>query len=146
MCKLWRSLAEEFLYKDVRIADSHTLQNFVAGMRRSAAEEGSEGYGRYIKRLELPMKPTHFKNQTNTLPFRLLPPIYGPLSIRLCDLFQYCSRLEILVRPCLRLDAEDIRFWGSLISAPIEGSRPLCPHLKRLEWRYLNKYDQFYLG
>ncbi|KAJ6539094.1 hypothetical protein B0H19DRAFT_1269448 [Mycena capillaripes] len=134
VCRAWRTLVEEFLYQDVRICSSRALESLIRGMERSAAEEGSEGFGRFVRRIELQAKPTHFKNLTNTLPFRLPSPIHGSPSVRLSDLFRHCSRLEILVRPCLRLDAEDIDFWGALTSTAIEGSRPLCPYLKRLEW------------
>ncbi|KAJ7499176.1 hypothetical protein FB451DRAFT_1384906 [Mycena latifolia] len=140
VCKLWRSLAEEFLYEDVRIMDTQALQSLVSGMQRSADEAEGLGYGRYIKRLELPTKPTRFKNQTR-LPFPS-----GPLSICLGDIFRYCTRLEVLVRPALRLDADDIHFWGGLISTPIENSPagPLCPHLKRLEWSESDLDIRFY--
>ncbi|KAJ7774273.1 hypothetical protein DFH07DRAFT_988421 [Mycena maculata] len=145
VCKFWRTLAEEFLYEDVRIMNSRALQSLVYGLHRSAKEEGSEGYGRYIKRLEITSKPTLFKNQTNTLPFRLPFPVHELFPIHMGDLLRYCSRLEILVRPVLRLDAEDINFWGALIAKPIEGSRPFCPHLKRLEWSD-NDLDMRFFG
>ncbi|KAJ7047622.1 hypothetical protein C8F04DRAFT_1247253 [Mycena alexandri] len=146
VCKLWRTLAEEFLYQDVRVVSSRSLQSLVQGLQRSAKEEGSEGFGRFIRRLELQAKPTYFKSQsqTNTLPFRLLSPLYAPPSVGLGDLFRYCTRLEILVRPSLRLDAEDIHFWGGVISTPIEGSRALCPQLKRLEWSESDLDMRFY--
>ncbi|KAJ6599324.1 hypothetical protein DFH09DRAFT_1130750 [Mycena vulgaris] len=144
VCKLWRSLAEEFLYEDVRVVNAHALQSLVNGMQRSAAEDGSEGYGRYIRRLELPIKPTNFKNETNSLPFRLPSPAYGPVSVCLGDVFRYCRHLEILVRPCLRLDADDVTFWGGLISSPLVGSHPMCPHLKRLEWSESDLDLRFY--
>ncbi|KAF7355057.1 t-SNARE coiled-coil-like proteiny domain-containing protein [Mycena sanguinolenta] len=137
VCRLWRTLSEEFLYQNVRIVSSRALENLVRGMQRSAAEEESEGFGRFIRRLELQTKPTHFKNLTNaSLPFRLPCPI--PISktptIGFSDLLRCCPRLEILVRPPLRFDADDMHFWDALVSTPIEGSRPLCPNLKRLEW------------
>ncbi|KAJ7507502.1 hypothetical protein B0H11DRAFT_127347 [Mycena galericulata] len=142
VCKLWRTLAEEFLYEDVRIVSFRALQSLVGGLRRSV-EEGSEGCGRYIKRLELPVKPTHLRNESDTLPFCHPSPMYGPLSIHLGDLLRYCPRLEILVR-CLRLDAEDIHFWDGLTSTPNEGSPPLCPQLKRLEWSESDLDVRFY--
>ncbi|KAJ6516190.1 hypothetical protein C8R45DRAFT_235036 [Mycena sanguinolenta] len=145
VCRLWRTLSEEFLYQNVRIVSCRDLENLVRGMQRSAAEEGSDGFGRLIKCLELQAKPTHFKNLTNaSLPFRLPSPISKPPAVGLSDLLRHCSRLEILVRPPLRLDADDMHFWGALVSTPIECSRLLCPNLKRLEWSESDLDTRFY--
>ncbi|KAJ7117353.1 hypothetical protein C8R43DRAFT_104852 [Mycena crocata] len=146
VCKLWRMLAEELLYRDVRISNTLSLQNLVEGLKRSAAEDGSEGYGRHIKRLELQPRspPQANKYQANMLPFRTPFPMYKPLTVHLGELFAYCPRLETLARPCLRLDADDIHFWGGHISTPIAGSRPLCPNLKRLEWSESDLDVRFY--
>ncbi|KAF8211431.1 hypothetical protein K438DRAFT_1807296 [Mycena galopus ATCC 62051] len=145
VCRLWRTLSEEFLYQNVRVDSSRALENLVGGMQRSAADEGSEGFGRFVKRLELQAKLTHFKNLTNaSSPFRLPSPIHKPLVVGLIHLLRHCPRLEIIVRPSLRLDAEDIHFWGALISTPIEGSRSLCPNLQRLEWSESDLDMRFY--
>ncbi|KAJ7368003.1 hypothetical protein DFH08DRAFT_11962 [Mycena albidolilacea] len=145
VCRLWRTLSEEFLYQNVRVVSCRALENLVRGMQRSAAEGQSEGFGRFVKRIELQAKSNHFKNLTNTAePFRLLSPFHKPPVVGLSDLFRHCPRLEILVKPSLRLDAEDIHFWGALVCTPIENSRPLCPHLKRLEWSESDLDMRFY--
>ncbi|KAJ6564955.1 hypothetical protein DFH09DRAFT_1475499 [Mycena vulgaris] len=144
MCvsRLWRLVAAEFLYEDVRIMNFRSLRSLVRGLQRSRQADGSGGFGRYIRRLELPMRQTNFTQQNSHLsPFPILPLEY---TFSLGDLLRLCPRLEILVRPCLRIDAEDITFWASLIGTPVNSETPLLPHLKRLEWYETDLDTRFY--
>ncbi|KAJ7479151.1 hypothetical protein FB451DRAFT_1450983 [Mycena latifolia] len=133
--RLWRFIAAEFFYEDVCIVNAHSLKSLLRGLQRSRAEDGLGGFGRHIRRLELPVRQTNFTQQSPRFsPFPISPPPPLLYSFGLVDLLRFCPRLEILVRPCLRLDAEDISFWASLISKPIESNMPLLPQLRRLEW------------
>ncbi|KAJ7353027.1 hypothetical protein DFH08DRAFT_1077367 [Mycena albidolilacea] len=136
VCRRWRLIAAEFLYEDVRIMDAAELASLVSGLQRSALEDGLGGFGRYIRRLELPMRHAGFTAQTLQSPPCAMPPLLTPSpGFRLGDLLRLCPRLEIFSRPCLRLDSKSIYFWGSLISASLEGDGiPLLPRLRRLEW------------
>lgn len=136
VCRRWRLIAAEFLYEDVHIMDAAELASLVSGLQRSALEDGLGGFGRYIRRLELPMRHTGFTAQTLQSPPCAMPPLITPSpGFRLGDLLRLCPRLEIFSRPCLRLDSKSIYFWGSLISASLEGDDiPLLPRLRRLEW------------
>lgn len=135
VCRLWRVVAAEFLYEDVRIMNARSLRSLVDGLRRSGDEDGRGGFGRYIRRLELPMRQTNFSHPSSRLsPFPMPPLIPNASTFHLNDLLRFCPRLEILVRPCLHLDAEDIHFWASLIEIPVESATPLLPRLRRLEW------------
>ncbi|KAJ6612434.1 hypothetical protein B0H10DRAFT_1952328 [Mycena sp. CBHHK59/15] len=144
VCRLWRLVAAEFLYEDVRIADSQGLESLARGLQRSSVEYGSYGFGRYVRRLELPRRRTTFTEYTHSLPFSMPPIMTAPSPIRLVDIFRYCPRLEILVRPCIRLDAQDISFWGSLVSAPLDGTYAVLPCLKQLEWHETDLDIRFY--
>lgn len=135
VCRLWRLVVAEFLYEDVRIMDHSGLKNLIYGLQRSAIEDGRGGFGRYIRRLEMPMRPRHFRQPELPLSPFAIPPLPPPSSaLRLSDLLRYCPRLEIFCRPCLRLDSQDIYFWAGLIATPLEGDIPLLPRLRRLEW------------
>ncbi|KAJ7112283.1 hypothetical protein C8R44DRAFT_251299 [Mycena epipterygia] len=145
VCHLWRVVAAEFLYEDVRIMNARSLKSLVGGLQRSGDEDGRGGFGRYIRRLELPMRQTNFSHQSSRLsPFLMPPHIPNPSTFHLNDLLQFCPRLEILIRPCLRLDAENIQFWASLISIPVESATPLLPRLRRLEWYETDLDLRFY--
>jgi hypothetical protein len=121
VCRLWRLVAAEFLHEDVRIMNARSLRSLVGGLRRSWDKGGRGGFGRYIQRLELPVRQTNFSHQNSRLyPFPMPPFIPNPSTFHLNDLLRLCPHLEILVRPCLRLDAEDIHFWASLIESPLE--------------------------
>ncbi|KAF7342295.1 t-SNARE coiled-coil-like proteiny domain-containing protein [Mycena venus] len=147
VCRLWRFLAAEFLYEDVRIMDSAGLESLASGLRRSAKEDELGGFGRYIRRLELPMRQTQFTQQSplHLRPFALPSLIPTSSGFRLSDLLRLCPRLEIFSRPCLRLDNEDIYFWGGLVSSPIEDEgSPLLPRLRRLEWYETDLDTRFY--
>ncbi|KAJ7097005.1 hypothetical protein C8R43DRAFT_1244428 [Mycena crocata] len=145
VCRLWRLIAAEFLYEDVRIMNAADLKSLVCGLQRSR-QDGRGGFGRHIRRLELPMRQTHFSQQQSghVSPFPLPPLLPTPSSFRLGDLLRLCTRLEILVRPCLRLDAEDIHFWAGLIGTPLVAEKPLLPHLQRLEWYETDLDIRFY--
>ncbi|KAJ7123945.1 hypothetical protein C8R43DRAFT_1147621 [Mycena crocata] len=140
----FRALAVEFLYEDVRIFDAPGLQSFIAGLSRSAQEEGPFALGKYVRRLELPRRRNSFTmpdSQTQMLPFPTHPIRSAPDAIRLVDLLHLCPNLEILVRPCLRLDAQSITFWASLIGQAFEGN---LPRLMRLEWHESELDTRFY--
>ncbi|KAJ7635533.1 hypothetical protein DFH06DRAFT_1479159 [Mycena polygramma] len=130
VCKLWRFLVAEYLYEDVRIMGAAGLKSLVSGLQRSALEDGLGGFGRYIRRLEMPMR--HTQSGIHVSPFEMALP--SSSTFQLGDLFRLCPRLEIFCRPCLRLDSEGINFWASLIDTPLEGDTALLPHLRRLEW------------
>ncbi|KAJ7019480.1 hypothetical protein C8F04DRAFT_333558 [Mycena alexandri] len=137
----FHAIAAEFLYKDVRIYDAPGLESLLAGLRRSAKEDGVDGYGSCIRRLELPRRRNKFFPDSQNLPFPTHPVPCAPDVPRLCELLRLCPRLEILVRPCLRLDAENISFWASLVGTPVVGRLP-C--LLRLEWHESELDSRFY--
>jgi hypothetical protein len=141
--RLWRLVAAEFLYKDVRILNAHALHSLMVGLHRSR-EDNLGGFGRYIRRLELPMRPTNFASQPSHFSLFLRPRVPPRVSAgSLHDVLRFCSNLEILVRPYLGLDGDEIRFWASLIEAPLASPTPLLPHLRRLEW-YVPSLFGFY--
>ncbi|KAJ7731691.1 hypothetical protein DFH07DRAFT_968685 [Mycena maculata] len=141
VCRLWRLIEAEFLYEDVRIADTRTLKSLVRALKRSE-EDGLGGFGRYIRRLELPMRTTNFTSSSSELSPFPLPPLRTPSpAFNLGDLLRYMPRLEILVRPCLRLDMQAVYFWASLIATPLE---ILLPNLRRLEWHETDLDTRFY--
>jgi hypothetical protein len=132
--RVWRLVAAEFLYKDVRILNAHALHSLMLGLHRSR-EDNLGGFGRYIRRLELPMRPTNFISHQSHLSLFLRPnvlPIVHASSLH--DILRFCSNLEILVRPYLGLADDEIRLWASLIDAPLTSPTPLLPQLRRLEW------------
>ncbi|KAK7061469.1 t-SNARE coiled-coil-like proteiny domain-containing protein [Favolaschia claudopus] len=142
VCRLWRTLSEAFLYKDIRIGSIHVLRNLVCAMRRSATEDGIGGLGRFVKRLELRPKLVQLKYASSL--FQAPLPSSGPPTVGLGDLLRYCPYLETLARLPLRLDAEGLQFWGALASTPLESDHFLCPHLKRLEWSESDLDMRFY--
>ncbi|KAJ7175233.1 hypothetical protein C8R43DRAFT_599932 [Mycena crocata] len=140
----FRALVAEFLYEDVRIFDAPGLQSFFAGLSRSAREEGPYALGKYVRRLELPRRRDSFtasESQTEPLPVPTHPIPSAPDAIRLVDLLYHCPNLEILVRPCLRLDAQSITFWASLVGQAFEGN---LLRLMRLEWHESELDTRFY--
>ncbi|KAJ7264489.1 hypothetical protein B0H12DRAFT_229069 [Mycena haematopus] len=137
----FRAIAVAFMYEDVRIVDARGLDSLMAGLYRSAKEDGTSGYGSYVRRLELPRRRTRFPLDTRNLPFPTYPIICDPDTTRLDDILWLCPNLEILVRPCLRLDAENITFWSNLVGKPIVA----CPsRLMRLEWHESELDARFY--
>lgn len=142
VCRLWRLIAAEFLYEDVRIAGGRGLQSLISGLQRSQVEDGTGGFGRHVRRLELPRRQTNFSpDNPHVSSFPLSPLQTGPSAINLGDLLRYTPRLEVLVRPCMRLDVEDIYFWASLIAKPLGCESPLLPHLRRLEWFAISSFS-----
>ncbi|KAJ6537933.1 hypothetical protein B0H19DRAFT_1079031 [Mycena capillaripes] len=140
--RLFRAMAAEFMYEDVRIFDVSGLESLMAGLYRSAMEHGADsGYGSYVRRLELPSRRTKFPPDSRHLPLQTHPIPCDPDAIRLDDVLWLCPRLEILVRPCLRLDAENISFWSSLVGTPVVGC---LSHLMRLEWHESELDSRFY--
>ncbi|KAJ7629239.1 hypothetical protein DFH06DRAFT_1480543 [Mycena polygramma] len=134
----WRAAAAEFLYEDVRICDARGLKILLATLR----EGGAHGYGRYVRRLELPRR----RNVTTQSECHISPlpthPIPSELDTpRLVDLLRLCPNLEILVRPCLRLDAESIILWAGLVGKVCALS---LPRLKRAEWHETELDVRFY--
>ncbi|KAJ6533489.1 hypothetical protein B0H19DRAFT_1324209 [Mycena capillaripes] len=137
----FRTVASEFLYEDVRVFDAHGLDSLMAGLYRSAKENGANGYGSYVKRLELPTRRSKFPANSQNHPFPTHPIPCDPETPRLDDILWLCSRLEILIRPCLRLDAENITFWSGLVGRPVVGS---LSRLMRLEWHESELDSRFY--
>ncbi|KAJ7592671.1 hypothetical protein C8J56DRAFT_822597 [Mycena floridula] len=132
VCKLWRALAEEFLYEDVRILSLPAIEAVRRALKRSAEENGSylEGVGRFIRRLELPLKRIYLEPRR---PFHLPAQSTAP-QIPIEEILCYCPNLEILVRHVLRLDGDDIHVWGGLVAKPLENTRVLLPKLRRINW------------
>ncbi|KAJ7101952.1 hypothetical protein C8R44DRAFT_348936 [Mycena epipterygia] len=137
----FRAVAAEFLYEDVRICGAQGLESLFAGLTRSAREDISDGYGTYIRRLELPQRRTTFSTESHSSPFPIHPIPCDPDAIRLVDILRLCPRLEILIRPCLRLDAENITFWATLVGKSCDLS---LPRLMRLEWHESELDPRFY--
>ncbi|KAJ7233727.1 hypothetical protein B0H12DRAFT_1239250 [Mycena haematopus] len=136
VCRFWRLIGAEFLYEDVRIRHGAGLRSLVVGLRRSAMDDGVGGFGRYIRRLELPMRQQHSTQHAIQSSLLAMPPLILPSpDFRLGDLLRLCLRLEIFCRPCLPLDSKDILFWAGLVSTPLgTDNPPLLPRLRRLEW------------
>ncbi|KAJ7731624.1 hypothetical protein B0H16DRAFT_1733187 [Mycena metata] len=129
--RCFHAIGVEFMYEDVRVYDAAGLQSLLSGLYRSLEADGANGYGSYIRRLELPSRrnpmrwPSHSPDFSNDpIPSDLDKP-------RLGDVLRLCPRLETLVRPYLRLDAENMMFWASLVEGPVIAC---LSHLKRLEW------------
>ncbi|KAK7036296.1 t-SNARE coiled-coil-like proteiny domain-containing protein [Favolaschia claudopus] len=144
----FRDVAVEFLYEDVKIYDARGLASFMSGLSRSAADassaEGSSSYGSYVRRLEVPHRRSTFSStdpHQHHSPFPTHPIPCDPSTPSLSDILLLCPRLQILVRPCLRLDAESIAFWASLVRTPVVA--PLT-HLMRLEWHESELDSRFY--
>ncbi|KAJ6542314.1 hypothetical protein DFH09DRAFT_1368110 [Mycena vulgaris] len=137
----FRTVAAEFMYEDVRIHDAEGLASIMAGLTRSARDDGANSYGRYVRRLELPRRRTKFAAESHSLRFPIHPIPCEPTTSTLIQILRLCSRLEILVRPCLRLDAQNITFWASLIRTAVD--KPLA-HLMRLEWHESELDARFY--
>ncbi|KAJ6504943.1 hypothetical protein DFH09DRAFT_1439688 [Mycena vulgaris] len=116
----FRAVAAEFMYED---------------------EDGANSYGRYVRRLELPRRRIKFASKSHSLPFPIHPIPCDPDIASLLDIFRLCPHLEILVRPCLRLDAQNTTFWASLIRTAVD--KPLA-HLMRLEWHESELDARFY--
>ncbi|KAJ6487392.1 hypothetical protein C8R47DRAFT_512405 [Mycena vitilis] len=143
--RLFREIAEEFMYEDVRIFDARGWKSFVTGLNRTSRERGGRAYGSYVKRLELPSRRTQWRTTFPPGSHNPPLPIY-PISCDsevscLDDILRLCPHLEVLVRPCLRLDAENITFWSSLIRNSV--LRRL-PRLMRLEWHESELDPRFY--
>ncbi|KAJ7747112.1 hypothetical protein DFH07DRAFT_578011 [Mycena maculata] len=138
---LFRSLAAEFMYEDVRIFDARGLKSLVSSLAHSEREHGPRTYGSYIRRLELPRRRINIILQSETLPFPTHPIPCDPGDIRLVDVLRFCPNLEILVRPCLCLDPQSVAFWASLVGAPFHGG---LPRLMRLEWHETELDTRFY--
>ncbi|KAJ7785003.1 hypothetical protein DFH07DRAFT_948087 [Mycena maculata] len=137
----FRDLTAEFMYKDVRIYDAQGLERLFSALTRSAREDGPHNYGSYIRRLELPRRRTIMEPQSEFLRLPTHPIPCDPETIRLADILHHCPNLEILVRPCLRLDAQNIILWAGLVGKTFDGS---LPHLKRLDWHESQLDGRFY--
>ncbi|KAJ6505323.1 hypothetical protein C8R45DRAFT_547199 [Mycena sanguinolenta] len=146
VCRLWRLIAAEFLYNDVRIRDSTGLNGLVNELQRSATDDGIGGFGCYIRRLELPTRQFRFTEHTAQWSPLPMPPLAVPSSdFRLVDLLRLCPRLEIFCRPSLRLDSRDLIFWAALISTSLgTANPPMLPCLRRLEWYETDLDTRFY--
>ncbi|KAJ7458890.1 hypothetical protein FB451DRAFT_576248 [Mycena latifolia] len=137
----FHAVAAEFLYEDVRIYDAQGLASLMTALTRSAREDCPRHFGTYIRRLELPQRRNKFPPQSQSLPFPIHPVPCEPDATRLVDVLRLCPRLEILVRPCLRLDAQNITFWANLTRSPVD----VClPRLMRLDWHESELDGRFY--
>ncbi|KAJ7642955.1 hypothetical protein DFH06DRAFT_600349 [Mycena polygramma] len=137
----FRAIAAEFLYEDVRIFDARGWESFMAGLTRTSREEGRRGYGSYVKRLELPSRRTTFPLGSHNPPLPIYPIPRDSEVPCLDDILRLCPHLETLVRPCLRLDAENITFWSSLVRNPVVRR---LQRLMRLEWHESELDARFY--
>ncbi|KAJ7616986.1 hypothetical protein DFH06DRAFT_1012600, partial [Mycena polygramma] len=132
-----RAAAAEFLYEDVRICDARGLKILLATLR----EGGAHGYGRlYVRRLELPRRRNvTAQSECHISPLPAHPvPCHESDTPRLVDLLRLCPNLEVLVRPCLRLDAESIILLVGKVCAVS------LPRLKRVEWHETELDVRFY--
>ncbi|KAJ7626983.1 hypothetical protein FB45DRAFT_1059850 [Roridomyces roridus] len=141
--RLFRAIAVPFLYEDVRICDARDLESLLLGLLRSEREHGAEHYGTYVRRLEIPRRRSHrhFLQCETQRAIPTFPIALHPSAPSLADLLRLCPNLQILVRPCLRLDAEHIEFWAQLVAAPCT---PRLSHLRRLDWHESELDLQFY--
>ncbi|KAJ7738857.1 hypothetical protein DFH07DRAFT_984020 [Mycena maculata] len=137
----FRNVTAEFMYEDVRIYDTKGLESLLSALTRSAREDGPHNYGSYIRRLELPQRRTIMLPPSEFLPLPTHPIQFGPDTIRLADILHLCPNLEVLVRPCLILDAQNVIFWAGLIGKAFDGS---LSHLKRFDWHESELDGQFY--
>jgi len=120
VCKHWKALASEFLYEDVRIQNSQQTRSFLDTLERSAKEMRSEGLGKYVRRLQLP-------------PSNVNEDLSRPTDVRLVDIINCCTNLEILTKPPYHDGTDDLRFWWGLTTLAHDG-RPKLASLKRLDW------------
>ncbi|KAJ7761193.1 hypothetical protein DFH07DRAFT_424426 [Mycena maculata] len=139
--RCFRDMTAEFMYEDVRIHDTQGLKGLLSALARSAREDGPHNYGSYVRRLELPQRRTIMLPPSEFLPLPTHPIPCSPDTIRLADILHLCPNLEILVRPCLILDAQNVIFWAGLVGKAFDGS---LPHLKRLEWYETELDERFY--
>ncbi|KAJ7503728.1 hypothetical protein B0H11DRAFT_1984089 [Mycena galericulata] len=137
----FRALAVEFLYEDIRICDAQDLDSLLLGLMRSANEDDSNDYGSYVRRLEIPRRRTNVILQSERCAFPTHPIPVDLDAPRLVDLLRLCPNLEVLVRPCLRLDPVNITFWASLIGTVCTS---YLPRLLRLEWHESELDSRFY--
>jgi hypothetical protein len=112
--KQWQALAAEFLFR--RVFVNHGAQGLLQSLKGSME---SEGYGRYVRRLELHSMPV---NRDTADPIRLL------------DILACCPRLQILDKRALS-GRQGHEFWSGLIPASQpQTNRVLLTSLKRLDW------------
>jgi hypothetical protein len=114
VCKLWRTLATELLYEDVRIKPG-TIYLKQSSVQGDGDGDSEDVYGKFVRRAVLPYDLTATDR---------------PQPIPALDILRRCSRLETLVRP-RRAHMDNLR-WE--FSAP---SLTLCG-LKRLDWWHYN--------
>jgi len=116
--KQWQALAAEFLFQRVWVR--HGVRGLLESLKGSMQ---SEGYGRYVRRLELPSTPmTH--DAAN--------------RVRLVDILACCPRLQIIVQPTFYASkVGDLGYWFDPIPAEqpqINDSDVVLTSLKFLHW------------
>ncbi|KAJ7055746.1 hypothetical protein C8F01DRAFT_445648 [Mycena amicta] len=142
VCRLWRLIGAEFLYEDVRIGNADALYSLLLGLRRSAMD-GLGGFGRYVRRLELPSHRAlaSCSSRAGTVG---LSSTSRPMSASLQELLRCCPRILILVRPRLQPDMAIVSFWEGLVEGKLDCAVPLLPSLRRLEWHESDIDTHFY--
>jgi len=94
--KQWQALAVEFLFQRVWIR--HGVRGLLESLKGSMR---SEGYGRYVRRLELPSRPINHDAMN---------------PIRFVDILACCPYLQILVKPAFYGNIGS-DFWSNHIPA-----------------------------
>ncbi|EGN94080.1 hypothetical protein SERLA73DRAFT_188648, partial [Serpula lacrymans var. lacrymans S7.3] len=113
VCWLWRALAMDLLYEDVRVR--HGMQALVSALRGD--EYLAEGNGRWVRRLELPYAHTNTATSDS--------------SVTALNILKHCPSLEVLTRPFPSESADNMRFEFS-------AGHVVLTSLKRLEWWHHN--------
>ncbi|KAH7923896.1 hypothetical protein BV22DRAFT_551122 [Leucogyrophana mollusca] len=113
VCRLWRALATPMLYEDIDVRHNpRTLRGII-----DTGDPEQPGYGRWVRRLELPY--THTETATHNSTSGVL------------EVLKSCHGLETLIRPFSRAPLGSIRYEFSADIVPM-------PSLKRLEWWHHN--------
>jgi len=114
--KQWQALAAEFLFQRVWVR--HGVRGLLESLKGSIQ---SEGYGRYVRRLELSSTPVN-RDAAN--------------PIRLVDILACCPYLQIFVQPAfLVCEVGDLEFWSNPIPAEQHQSNDVVlTSLKFLHW------------
>ncbi|KAF5392497.1 hypothetical protein D9757_002322 [Collybiopsis confluens] len=107
VCKAWRALVREFLYRDVRIGSSQSVLQEV--LREDKAS-------RFVRRA--------------TLPFQYTSTPSWPTCLTSVEILKLCNHLEVLVRP------QTPPLPGMSQHFQFDADSLALQSLKRLEWSY----------
>lgn len=109
VCKGWRNISNEFLYEDVKISDrgAQALKDALAN-----------GFGRWVRRIELPYLSTTTVMYEHCLPIAL-------------EIITLCPGLQILARP-FHIDVRLLRF-------DFDAKAVQLNTLRRLDWWHNNE-------